>query len=70
MREEVIGFTEEEEIDWRLYLRDFREMIYPLWAEHGFTLPEAFAAWRQEIYLYELKQIRAALEDPDNGWKG
>jgi hypothetical protein len=45
-------------------------MIYPLWAEHGFTLPEAFAAWRQEIYLYELKQIRTALEDPDNGWKG
>lgn len=41
-----LTFTEDEERSWRAYLRDFREQIYPVFEQHGFTLAEAFLGWQ------------------------
>ena len=63
-REEVIGFRESEEIEWRQYLADFRARIWPMYKEYGFTFPEAFHTWRQEMMITKLEYLLEAMDPP------
>lgn len=60
-REENVGFTEEEEISWRQYFLDFRELVWPMFEAQGFTYVEALMFWRQEMVLSQLVDIRESL---------
>lgn len=61
-REEHVGFTEEEEISWRRYFIDFRELVWPMFEKEGFTYVEAMMFWRQEIVQARLCSIIDLLE--------
>lgn len=63
-REEAINFPEDEEIAWREYLIDFRARIWPMFEEQGFTFPQAFASWRQEMIISKLDRILNTLDIP------
>lgn len=56
-RGENVGFTEEEEISWRQYFVDFRELIWPMLQAEGFTYVEALMFWRQEVMIAYLIQL-------------
>lgn len=60
-REESVGFSEDEEIDWRQYLHDFKKTVWPMFAGYGFTFPEALSLWRHEILLTRITEVRDLL---------
>lgn len=64
-REESVGFEESEEVDWRQYFNDFRQLIWPMFEAEGFTFPQAITMWRQEILVSEIRRLREALTEND-----
>lgn len=65
-REEAIGFTEVEEIDWRQYFADFRSTVWPMFEAEGFTFVEAINFWRHEIMIFHLIEIKQKLGYDDS----
>jgi len=61
--DELIDFDEADERDWRQYIREFKEKVFPMLEPHGFTLPQAIMWWRQEQVVSRLK----AIEEQQNG---
>lgn len=41
----VLLFTEENERNWREYLAEFKESVFPIFEPYGFTFPQAFTVW-------------------------
>jgi len=56
-REDAIDFAEVDEEDWRQYLAEFREKVWPMFEEQGFTFPQAYAVWRQEQVITRLVEL-------------
>lgn len=44
--EEILVLSEETEIQHINYLNEFKEKVYPIYRQAGFTLAEAFLAWK------------------------
>ena len=63
-REEAVNFPEDEEIEWREYLTDFRARIWPMFEEQGFSFPQAFSAWRNEMLIAKMDRILIYFEVP------
>jgi hypothetical protein len=59
--QEVDGlvFPEDSERSWRSYMNDFVDGVYPLFQQHGFTIPEAFTVW-------QLNRINNNITDLEN----
>jgi hypothetical protein len=43
--EDALEFSERNERSWRAYLRAFQSDVFPMFAEFGFTMPQAYAVW-------------------------
>lgn len=46
--DELIEFSEAAERSWRQYLNEFRDKVYPMFEQYGFTFAQAMIAWRME----------------------
>ncbi|HEX9430575.1 MAG TPA: hypothetical protein VF944_09375 [Candidatus Bathyarchaeia archaeon] len=60
--EELIGIDEASEIEWRNYFIEFREKIWPMFQEQGFTFPEAYLCWRMEQVTTRLTELKEIME--------
>lgn len=57
IREDLIDYPEQDEIEWRVYLTEFREKVWPTMQEQGLTFSEALMLWRYERIVTLLSQI-------------
>jgi hypothetical protein len=55
-RESLIGFPEVDEVHWRRYFKEFRDGVFPMFEEQGFTFPEALLAWRLEQVITQMRE--------------
>jgi hypothetical protein len=56
-----LTFPEADERSWRAYLADFKENVFPVFEQYGFTLPEAFLAWQ----MNRVNNNVSSLAEPD-----
>ncbi len=54
--DDFITFNEEEERNWRQWLTEFKEKVYPVFQEYGTTLPEAMMLWKLQSIYNKLEQ--------------
>jgi hypothetical protein len=60
-RDELIDFCESDEQEWRQYFTEFREKVFPMFEEMGFTFQQAFVVWRQEQVITTLNGMEKEL---------
>lgn len=70
-RDELIGFPERDEEQWRQYFNEFEEKVWPMFRERGFTFQSAFACWsdyKTHTYLDRIEDrlIEALADDSDD----
>lgn len=61
-REAMVELSEENEINWRHALIDFKRDIFPMFADQGISLAEAFIIWK----LNEIRNDIIELQDQDD----
>lgn len=61
--DDPVGFDEKTERSWRVYLRHFKEEVYPVFQEHGFTLGEALMNWEINRMKNALNRLVDILEE-------
>jgi hypothetical protein len=61
--DDFIDFTEAIERSWRLYIRHFRDEVYPMFGEQRISLGDALIIWE----LNRMKNAITSLADRDNG---
>lgn len=54
--DDFITFDEEQERNWRQWLSEFKEKVYPVFQGYGLTLPEAMMLWKLQSIYNELGQ--------------
>lgn len=63
--EDLLEFSENAERNWRQYLTEFRDSVYPVFAPHGFTLPEAFLAWMMNKLNNNIGTLADSMDTPE-----
>lgn len=61
------SFPESTERQWRSYLKNFNENIFPVFKPYGFTFAEAFAAWQTNLLR---NAIDALLDQGRDNYEG
>ncbi len=62
-RDDAIAFPEMDEVNWRIYFGEFREKVWPMFKEHGFTTGEAWFAWQLQNVIGKLTEIATSLDE-------
>lgn len=61
--EEIIELTEANQYDWRQFLDEFEEQVWPLFCKHGFTKGEALLIFELNKMNNELTKLNENLTD-------
>lgn len=56
---------EKQEIMWVDYLKQFRDDVYPLFQQSGFSLPEAFSCWQMNRVNNSIHKLIEYFEEED-----
>ena len=57
-----LQIDEETEINWRQYIADFREQVWPVFQGQGFTFADAFHVWMANRLHNAITDLLDALE--------
>lgn len=67
--EPIIDHSEDVEINWRQYLAEFDEMVWPMFKRYGFTKDTAFLAWMLNRVRLEVENLPDQLRDDEEDWR-
>jgi len=62
-RPELVSIDEHDEETWRQYFAEFKENVWPIFKDHGFTPSQAYFAWELNRVLGSLNRIEEKLDE-------